>query len=41
MNISQPISSTNSFGPIYAVGPGKELRVKYDTGFVAQGSTCG
>ena len=40
MNISQLISSRNSWGPIYAVGPKKELRVKYDTGFVAYGSTC-
>ena len=31
MNISQLISSRNSLGPIYAVGPEKELRVKYDT----------
>ena len=40
MNTSQTISSRNSWGPIYAVGPEKELRVKYDTGFVAYGSTC-
>ena len=40
MNISQLISSRNSLGPIYAVGPEKELRVKYDTSFFAYGSTC-
>ena len=40
MNISQLISSRNSLGPIYAVGPEKEIGVKYDTGFVAYGSTC-
>jgi len=34
MNISQLVSSKNSWGPIYAVGTEKEL-VKYDTGFVA------
>ena len=30
MNISPLISSRNSLGSIYAVGPEKELRVKYD-----------
>ena len=39
MNISHIISSKNSWGPIYAVGPEKGRRVKYDTGFVAYGST--
>ena len=40
MNTSQIISSRNSWGPIYAVGPKKEQRVKHDTGFVAYGLTC-
>ena len=40
MNIYQLISSRNSLGSIYAVGPEKELRVKYDTSFFAYGSTC-
>ena len=31
MNISQIISSRNSWGMIYTVGPEIELRVKYDT----------
>ena len=35
MNISQIISNRNSWGPTNAVGPEKELRVKYDAGFVA------
>ena len=40
MNVSHLISSRNSWDPIYAVGPKKELRVKHDTGFVAYGLTC-
>ena len=31
MNISQLISTRNSWGPIYTVGPKKELKVRYDT----------
>ena len=40
MNISPLVSTRYILGPIYAVGPEKELRVKYDTGFVPYGSTC-